>query len=67
MSELERRIKSFKLEPQSKEQALANIKRLRKDLNLENVHTDKNRVSAILKKAGSLTDELLAMREQDRE
>ena len=67
MSELERRIKSFKLEPQSKEQALANIKRLRKDLNLENVHTDKNRVKAILKKAGSLTDELLAMREQDRE
>lgn len=67
MSELERRIKSFKLEPQSKEQALANIKRLRKDLNLENVHADKNRVKAILKKAGSLTDELLAMREQDRE
>lgn len=67
MTELEKKLNAFKLESQTKEKALENIKRLRKDLDLENIHPDRKRLRAILQKSGSLTDELLTMREQDRE
>lgn len=67
MTELEKKLSAFKLESQTKEKALENIKRLRKDLDLENIHPDRKRLQAILQKSGSLTDELLTMREQDRE
>ena len=67
MIELEQKLSVFKLEPQSKEQSLANIKQLRRDLHLEGVSTNKEHIRSILKKVGSLTDELLAIREQDRE
>jgi hypothetical protein len=66
-ADLENKIRAIKLEPQSKKQAIANIKQLKRDLGLEGIKNDKGRIRAILKKSGSLTKELLAMREQERQ
>lgn len=67
MSELEQKIHKFELQAQSKEELLSNIKKLRKDLGLEGVSYDKERLRRILEKTGPLSDEVLRMREQDRQ
>jgi hypothetical protein len=55
-----------KLQPLSKEEALASMKKFRKDLGLEGIHTDKDRIQSILQKSGLLSDEVTSMRrEQD--
>lgn len=66
VSELGFKLKSFKIEPQTKDQALANIRKLKADVGMANVRSSQKEVSEILKRAGSLTDEVLAAREKDR-
>ena len=65
MSELEFKLKSFKLDPQTPEQALENIRDMKKNLNLENAQIDKKKLDDILKRAGSFTDEVLEMRRRE--
>jgi hypothetical protein len=64
---LEQKIRKFELEPQSKEEVLSNIRKLRKDLGLEGISHDKEHIMGILKKTGSISDEVLRTREQDRQ
>jgi hypothetical protein len=65
-TELDLALKGFKIEPQSKDQALANVRKMRSDLGIENMQVDKNQMNEILKRAGSLTDEVLSSREKER-
>ncbi len=65
-SELELKLKAFKLEPQTPAQALENIRKMKEDLNLKNGKVDKKKLNEILKKAGSFTDEVLAARKEER-
>jgi hypothetical protein len=66
MSMLENKDKGTELQPLSKEEALASIKKFRKDLGLEGIHTNRDRIQSILKKSGLLSDEVTKMRrEQD--
>lgn len=67
VSELDFRLKSFKIEPQTKEQALANIRKMRSDLGIDKTHPDKGELKEVLRRAGSLTDEILSYREKERE
>jgi hypothetical protein len=53
-----------KLQPLSKEEALASLKKFRKDLGLERIHTNKERIQSILKKSGPLSDEVTRMRRE---
>jgi hypothetical protein len=55
---------SDKLQPLSKEEALASLKKLRKDLGLEGIHTNRERIQSILKKLGPLSDEVTRMRRE---
>jgi hypothetical protein len=64
-SELDFKLKEFKIEPQSKEQALANIQKMRSDLGLKK-KVSESELQDVLKRAGSLTDEILATREKER-
>ena len=64
-SELGFKLKEFKIEPQSKEQALANIQKMRSDLGLKK-KVSESKLQDVLKRAGSLTDEILATREKER-
>ena len=71
VSELNFKLKNFRLEPQSTEQALANIRKMRSDLGIERASSKDNRreeqLREILKRAGPFTDEILASREKERE
>lgn len=66
MTEIDLALKGFKIEPQSKDQALANIRKMRSDLGIDKMQVDKRQVQEILKRAGSLTDEILSSREKER-
>ena len=66
MSELEFKLKSFKLDPQTPEQALENIRNMKKNLNLEYAQLDEKKLDDILKRAGSFTDEVLDIRRRER-
>lgn len=66
MSELDLKLGSFKAEPQTKEQALKNLQKLKKDIGMINVRGNKEEVRAILKRAGSLSEEILDLRKQER-
>lgn len=63
--ELGFKLKGFRIEPQSKEQAVANIHKMRTDLGLTGV--SEQEVQDALKKAGSLTDAILTSREKERQ
>jgi hypothetical protein len=52
------------LEPLSKEEALASIRKFREDFHLTEIHADKKDIQNILKKAGSLSDEVTKMRHE---
>ena len=64
MSELEFKLKSFKIEPQTTVQALENIHNLKRDIGMLGKKTDKTEVASILKRAGSLTEEVLESRKK---
>lgn len=65
--QLDHKAKGSKLEPQTKEEALANIKRLRNDLGLDNIKANGKDIKRILKRTGSLSEEAVKMRhEQDK-
>jgi len=66
LSELDLKLKSFRIEPQSKEQALANIRKLKAEIGMAHVKADKAKVHEIIRRAGSLTDEILESRERAR-
>jgi len=65
-SRLEQKLKPYKTEPQSKEKALANIEKLKSEIGMKDVKSDKEDVKAILKRAGSLSDEIIGLRMKDR-
>ena len=67
MSELEFKLKSFKIEPQPKHQALENIQKLKADIGMLDKKTDKRELEEILKRAGSLTEEVLESRKKERQ
>jgi len=64
--QLEQRLKPYKTQPQSKEKALANIEKLKDEIGMKGVKSDKEDVKAILKRAGSLSDEIIELRKKDR-
>jgi hypothetical protein len=64
-SELGSKLKEFKIEPQSKEQALASIQKMRSDLGLKK-KVSESELQDALKRTGSLADEILAIREKER-
>jgi hypothetical protein len=66
LSELELKLKSFKLEPQTPEQALESIRKMKKDLNLKNWKVAKKKLNDILEKADSFADEVLETRNEER-
>jgi hypothetical protein len=66
MTEIDLALKGFKIEPQSKDQALANIRKMRSDLGIDKMQVDKHQIQEILKRAGSLADEILSSREKER-
>jgi hypothetical protein len=65
-SELKPKLKSFKLEPQTPQQAFENLRKMKEDLNLKNGKVDKKKLKDILKRAESFTDEVLATRKEER-
>ena len=66
MSELEFKLKSFKIEPQTKEQALENIHNLKRNIGMLGKKSDKMEVANILKKSGSLTEEVFRIRKKEK-
>jgi len=66
LSELEAKLRAFKTTPQSKESALQRVRRLKAEVGMEDVKSDKNEVKAILRKAGSLSDEIIELRKNER-
>lgn len=66
LSELDFKLRRVKIEPQTKEQALANVRKLKADLGVGNKKADKEKVRKILKHAGSMTDEILDSRRKER-
>ena len=66
MSELQMKIKSYNVQPQTAEQAIASIRNTKKDLGLTDHAVDKNRLKTIFKKSGSFTDEVLEIRKNER-
>lgn len=67
MSEIDSKLKGFKIEPQTPEQALANIQKFKLDLGLTGLKkVDKEKLKEILKRAGSFSDEVIATRKSDR-
>lgn len=67
VSELELKLKSFKIEPQSKEEALENIRKLKSNIGMLGKKSSKKEVLEILKRAGSLTEEVLESRKKERQ
>ena len=53
------------LKPLTKKEALVSIRKFRKDLGLEGVHTTKERIRTILEKSGSISEEVIRMRLED--
>lgn len=65
-SELQMKIKSYNVQPQTAEQAIANIRKMKEDLGLTDRAVDKNRLKSIFEKSGSFTDEVLEARKNER-
>ena len=67
LSEIGFKLKGFKIEPQTPEQALANIQKFKQDLGLTgSVKVDKKRLKEIIARAGSFSDEVIATRNSER-
>lgn len=66
ISEIQMKIKSYNAQPQTAEQAIANIKKMREDLDLTGHAVDKNKLKSIFEKSGSFTDEVLEARKNER-
>lgn len=66
LSELEMKLKSYKTIPQPKEQALDNLRRLKAEIGMKDERSSREEVKAILKKAGSLSDEISELRKKER-
>ena len=66
LSDLQAKIKPYYVQPQTAEQAIANIRKMKKDLGLTDYTVDKNRLKSIFKKSGSFTDEVLETRKNER-
>ncbi|GEM_PF-1785257 len=66
LSKLDSRLNGFEIEPQTPEQALANIRKLKTDLGLPGKKIGKRRLREIYKRTGSFTDEVLKAREKER-
>ena len=54
------------MEPQPKEQALANIRKLKTDIGMLGKVSDEAEISRILEYAGSFTEEVLESRKKER-
>jgi len=65
-SQLEKRLKSYKTEPQSKDKALENLEKLKDEIGMKGIRSDKKEVKEILKRAGSLSDEIIELRKKER-
>jgi hypothetical protein len=59
------RLKGFTLQPETKEEALANIRKTRADLGLGG-QTDRNELRKLLKQVGSLGDEIVESKRRER-
>lgn len=66
MSELETKLKAFTTTPESKEKALESLRRLKAEVGLKDIQSNRNEVREILKKAGSLSDEITELRKKER-
>lgn len=67
MSEINFKLKDFRIEPQTPEQALANVQKFKQDLGLTGSEkVDKERLKEIIKRAGSFSDEVIATRKSER-
>ena len=65
-SQLEHRLRPYKTHPQPKGKALANIEKLKAEIGMKGVKSNKEDVKAILKRAGSLADEIIELRKKER-
>jgi len=65
-SRLEQRLKPYKTLPQSKDKALKNLENLKDEIGMKGVRSDKKEVKEILKRAGSLSDEIIELRKKER-
>lgn len=65
-SRLEQRLKLYKTLPQSKDKALKNLEKLKDEIGMKGVRSDKKEVTVILKRAGSLSDEIIELRKKER-
>ena len=67
MSDIGFRLKGFRMEPQTSEQALANVQKFKQDLGLTgSKKLDKKRLKDIIARAGSFSDEVIATRNSER-
>lgn len=65
MSNLEIQLKPHKTEPQPKEEALANLERLKEQIGMKGIRSNREDVKKILERAGSLADELINLKKQE--
>lgn len=66
-SQLEQRLKPYKTQPQLKEKALENLEKLKAEIGMKGVESNKEDVKEILRRAGSLSDEIIALRKKERQ
>jgi hypothetical protein len=66
ISELELKLKSIKMQPQTPEQAIASIRKMKDDLGLTGRTVDKQKLKSIFKRAGSFTEEVETSRNNER-
>ena len=68
VSDIELKLRGFKIEPQSKEQALANLNQFKVEFGLiGSEKVNKERLKEIVKRAGSFSDEVIATRKSERD
>jgi len=60
------KIKSYNVQPQTADQAIANIRKMKQDLGLTEHAVDKNRLKSIFEKSGSFSDEVIETRKNER-
>jgi len=60
------RLRSYTTQPLPKEKALENLDRLKAEIGMTGVRSDVSEVKEIVKRAGSLSDEIIELRKKER-
>lgn len=60
------KLRSYKTQPESETKALEKLEKLKAEVGMKGVRSDTSEVRAILKRAGSLSEEILELRKQER-